>query len=40
MSVKAIGKLLARAEGIAIYGLMVRRQRTEFQVIVWQVVAC
>ena len=39
MSVKAIGKLLARANGIAIDGLMVRRQRMEFQVTIWQVVA-
>ena len=40
MSVKQIGKLLARAEGIAIDGLMVRRQRIEFQIIVgtlWRV---
>ena len=40
MSSKAIGKLLARADGIAIEGLMVRRQRMEFQVTVWQVFAC
>ena len=40
MSVKAIAKLLGRAEGTAIDGLMVRRLRMEFQVIVWQVVAC
>jgi len=40
MSAKAIGKLLARANGIAIDSLMVRCQRKEFQVSVWQVVAC
>jgi len=40
MSAKAIGKLLARADGVAINALTVQRQRTEFQVIVWHVATC
>jgi hypothetical protein len=40
LSVKQIGKLFSRADGIPIEGLMVRRQGVEFQVTVWQIVAC
>jgi hypothetical protein len=39
-SAKAIGKLLARAEGIAIAGLLVRRTGVDGQVTVWRVGAC
>jgi hypothetical protein len=39
-SVKQIGKLLSRADGIAIDGLMLQRQGLEYQVTTWQIVAC
>ena len=40
LSVKQIGKLCARANGIPIHGLMVRKQDKECQVTLWQIVAC
>lgn len=39
-SVKQLGKLLARADGVAIEGLMLQRQGREYQVTQWQIVAC
>jgi hypothetical protein len=38
-SVKRLGKLLSRADGIAIDGLMLQRQGLEYQVTTWQIVA-
>jgi hypothetical protein len=38
LSVKSIGRLLARAEGLGIDGLMVVRQGTECHVTLWSVV--
>jgi hypothetical protein len=38
-SVKQLGKLLARADGMAIDGLMLERQGLEFQVTMWRIVA-
>ena len=40
LSVKQIGRLLARAEGIAIDGFMVRKLGTDMHVTQWHVVAC
>jgi hypothetical protein len=40
LSVKSIGKLLSRADGIPIDGLLVRRQGVEGRAMAWQVVAC
>lgn len=38
-SVKQIGKLLSRADGIGMGGLMLQRQGLEFQVTTWRIVA-
>ena len=40
MSPKKIGKLLARAEDIAIDGLTLQRMGLEYQVTTWRIVAC
>jgi hypothetical protein len=40
LTVKSIGRLLARAEGIPIGGLLVERCGVEINVTLWRVVAC
>jgi hypothetical protein len=39
-SVKRLAKLLARADGLAIDGLMLQRVGLEYQVTTWRIVAC
>ena len=39
-SVKRLAKLLARADGLAIEGLMLQRMGLEYQVTTWRIVAC
>lgn len=39
-SAKLLGKLLSRADGIGVDGLMLQRQGIEYQVTQWSIVAC
>ena len=39
-SAKRLGKLLARADGLAVDGLQLQRNGLEFGVSVWRIVAC